>query len=257
MCYKLESFYNKDPLFSSIDATYIIHLKGNGRYENVKQQLKQYAFTKHVHILINKGYKKCHKPNIHSPAKDLIDAYLYCMKDAQKYNNILILEDDFIVNNSFHQHIDPIHTFVESHTHFIYRLGCFPYVMIPYDTHHYRGISGGTHAVIYSKSVCNEMLTYSIDQIDDWDIFLNKLSLNYMYYTPMVYQLLPETENQKHWVDYNFILHFFAGCFIYIIKILQLDKQVEPGYSILYIVAKSWIILLCIFILFKINTHKK
>jgi hypothetical protein len=256
MCYKLETFYNKNPLFTTVDATYIIHLKGNGRYENVKKQLQEYSFTEHVHIVMNEGYKKCHKPNINSPAKDLIDAYLYCIKDAEKYNTILILEDDFIVNKHIYEHIDSINTFVESHTHFIYRIGCYPYVMFPYDINNYRGISGGAHAVVYSKSVRTEIESYTIDQIDDWDVFLNQLSLNYIYYTPLVYQLLPETENQKKWGDYNFILFFFGKLFIYIIKILQLDKQIEPGYSILYTIAKSWIFLLCIYLI-KINSNKK
>jgi hypothetical protein len=241
MCYEIETLHNKKPLLTTVDATYIIHLKGNGRYENVKKQLQQYSFTKKVHIVVNEGYKKGKKPNIHSPAKDLIDAYLYCMKDAQKYNTILILEDDFIVGKEFEQHIDGIHTFVNSHTHFVYRLGCFPFVMVPYDIHQYRGFSGGSHAVIYSKSVRKELLTYTIDQIDDWDVLLNHITLNYIYYTPIVYQLLPETENQKQWADYNFILHFFAGIFINMIQLLHLDTQVEPGYSILYWYCKSMV----------------
>jgi len=39
MCYRFRTFYNKNPMFHMVDATYVIHLKGNGRYENIEEQL--------------------------------------------------------------------------------------------------------------------------------------------------------------------------------------------------------------------------
>ena len=61
MAYYIKSYVNNDTIFPTVDATYIIHLKGNGRYKNIKKQLKQYSLTKNIHIVINKGYKNIKK----------------------------------------------------------------------------------------------------------------------------------------------------------------------------------------------------
>ena len=248
MCYRFKSFQNENALFHTVDATYVIHLKGNGRYENVEEQLKQYPLTKHVHILINKGYKNCDKPGINAPALDLIDAFKFCMNHAKQYNNILILEDDFIIHKDIHQHVNNINNFVEENTDFIYRLGCIPFIMIPYDINNYRGISAGTHAVIYSKSVRDKILDN--EKIKDWDTFLNLHLLNYIYYTPIIYQLIPETENSKRWGEDNIFLKILGIIKFKMYSFLNLDKQVEPGYSIFYLFAKLWYILILLFIFY-------
>ena len=112
MAYYIKSYVTNDTIFPTVDATYIIHLKGNGRYKNIKKQLKQYSLTKNIHIVINKGYKKYKKTNIDSPAKDLIHAYMFCFEHAKQYNNILILEDDFMIDPRLHNHKDNINNFV-------------------------------------------------------------------------------------------------------------------------------------------------
>lgn len=97
-CYTFKKIkYNKGLLDNAVDATYIIHLEGNGRYDDIMNQLESYHPTKEVYIIFNKGYKKCKKDkHITLPAYDLIDAFLQAFKHAknQNYNNILILEDD-------------------------------------------------------------------------------------------------------------------------------------------------------------------
>ena len=266
MCYHLQSIYNKDAMFPTVDATYVIHLKGNGRYNDVKEQLDQYPFTKVVHILSNEGFKKCSKPNIKSSVQDIIDANLYCMKHAkrQQYDNILIIEDDFIVDHQIHKHTDNINNFVKTHEkkEFIYRLGCIPGIMIPYDSNNYRGHSGGSHAVIYSKKMCNTILKIKQEKINDWDEYINIYYVPYIYYTPIVYQLFPETENKSKWGStgnmYTKIIVYFNHIIIYV---LQLDKQIEPGYSIMYIFAKLWwiVFLILLFVLlffYRIQNNK-
>ena len=62
MCYYVKTLYFNDPLFKETDATYILYLEGNGRYSQIEEQLKEYHPTKIVHIIFNKGYKKCDKP---------------------------------------------------------------------------------------------------------------------------------------------------------------------------------------------------
>ena len=85
-----------------------------------------------------------------------------------------------------------------------------------------------------------------------------------MYHIPLVYQLCPETSSQKSWKkDSKNIMDYLynIGVYLYIkyLKLLKLDKMVEPGFSILYFLSKlfyylkvviiviSWSIL-CLFI---------
>ena len=244
MSYYFKTTNYKDVLFPTVDATYVIHLKENGRYKNVKKQLKKYSLTNKVHILVNKGYKKCIKPNIDSPAKDLIDAYMYCFTHAKQYNTIMILEDDFIIDPTINQHTDNINNFVKSHKDFIYRLGCIPAIMIPYDKYNYIGLSGGTHAIMYSLSLRNELLNKKDEIYNcDYDLYLNRLT-NYIYYKPVIYQLFPTTESQENWGKFNIFAKKFAFIIIKMIQLFKLDKQINPGYNFFYFISKfTWILL--------------
>jgi hypothetical protein len=251
MCYYVKTLYFNDPLFKETDATYILYLEGNGRYKQIEEQLKEYHPTKIVHIIFNKGYKKCDKPAINKPPLDLIDAYKYAMNHAKRYNTILILEDDFMFNKIVKEpkHRNNVDKFVSSHkdTKFIYRIGCIPFVQIPYNMHNYIGIGIGSHSVIYSKKVREIILK---DTPNDWDIYLSTNHINYIYYTPLCYQLYPNTENQTYWGKDNIFFYIMAKMIILILKMFKLDKQPEPGYSIFYAFSKIWLWILILLILF-------
>ena len=207
-----------------------------------------YHPTKLVHIVYNKGYKKCNKDNINDSVQDLIDAYLYIMNDAKKYNTILILEDDFIFNKEIKDHTKNIEHFVENNKHFVYRLGCIPFVQIPYNTYTYMGLSCGAHCVLYSKSIRNKILNNK-NSINDWDLYINLLSLNCIYYKPLCYQLFNQTENRNNWGNFNTVVYYLSQYILVgIVKLFGIDKTVEPGYSIIYTISK--IIPLIIFLLF-------
>ena len=224
MCYNLKTIYFNDPLFKWVDATYIIHLEGNGRYNDIEKQLELYHPTKIVHILFNKGYKKCDKNGINNPSIDLVDANKYIIEHAKRYDTILVLEDDFIFDENIKDHTDNIDTFVKNHTYFIYRLGCIPSIQIPYNLNTYIGFSGGSHCILYSKSV-RESIQESMTNLNtnkDWDVYLNFKSLNYIYYKPLCYQLFPETENQKYWGIFNPILYFISKIVIILSKLFTL-----------------------------------
>ena len=55
-CYTFENRNYTNGMFN-VDATYIIHLENNGRYQNIENQLSQIAPSNKVYILRNKGYK--------------------------------------------------------------------------------------------------------------------------------------------------------------------------------------------------------
>jgi hypothetical protein len=260
-CYHFKKLtYTNGLLDDAVDATYIIHLEGNGRYEDILKQLELYQPTKIVYIVFNKGYTKCQKDeNIILPAQDLVDAFLQIFKDAKynNYDNILILEDDFIFSEKI-KNVSTranISTFLNNHKNgdLQYLLGCIPLIQVPctLDCKHYRIVASlATHAVIYTKSNREKIL--QVDQINivDWDKYSNFNNERFLYYEPLCYQLFPETENSKQWGD-NLFLKLFFIIVKGFIPLFKLDTQVEPGYSICYFLSKI-ILFFILFIIYKI-----
>ena len=255
-CYEFEKINtNSGILDKSIDATYIIHLVNNGRLQNIKNQLNNFHITKTTYILHNKGYKKCNKDkNINTSSLDLIDSFITIFKDSinKGYNNILILEDDFMFNNKIKNKYvyEYINNFINKKKmeSFVYFLGAIPYLQTPYDRYsNILLLSTGTHSCIYSK----KFIEYTLNTVNknnqyikDWDIYLNFNSTRYIYYIPLCYQIFYETENSKNWEKY----YLNSG---YLLKKLfifyELNKKVEPGYSFFY--NSSKLLFFCIIIL--------
>lgn len=266
-CYTFKKMkYNTGLLHNAVDATYIIHLEGNGRYDDIMNQLKTYHPTKEVYIVFNKGYKKCQKDeHIKLPAHDLVDAFLQVFKHAknQNYDNILILEDDFIFTEKIKKTStqQDICTFLNEHKNedYQYFLGCLPYLQLPctLDCKHYINIcSVGTHAVIYTKKNREILLNVNQKDIIDWDYYSFTHSRRYVYCEPLCYQLFPDTENSKNWHKDNYILYIISKSVKKFYNILKLNTQIEPGYSIFYIFSKIFaftIIILILVIIYKIS----
>ena len=63
--YSFEKRLNKEGILEkSVDATYIIHLKDNGRLEHIYQQLEEFSPTKIIYIVFNQGFKNCTKKDL-------------------------------------------------------------------------------------------------------------------------------------------------------------------------------------------------
>jgi hypothetical protein len=259
-CYNIKEINNDSGFFDNcVDATYVIHLENNGRLNHINKQLEQFHPTKKVYIAINKGFKNCNKKLIEQVSyQDLTDAFLQCFKHANErnYNNILILEDDFIFNSKIKdsKNINSICKFLNKKKEepFIYYLGCNPIIVHPYfnvydpssSLSHYKSIkSCSTHGIIYSREARNIDLDLSLKH---WDAIIeNGVKNRYLYYKPLCYQTYPDTENKKSWGEKD--SQIIAVAKSNIIKILYLDVQPEPGFSIMYAFSK---LLLTIFILF-------
>ena len=268
-CYNFKKIkYKTGLLDEAVDATYIIHLEGNGRYDDIMNQLKIYHPTKEVYILFNKGYKKCKKSeHIKLPAHDLVDAFLQVFKHAknENYNNILILEDDFIFTEKIKKTStqQDICTFLNERKNedYQYLLGCLPLLQLPctLDSKHFINIGSlGTHAVIYTKKNRERILKVNQKDITDWDWYSFIHSRRYTYHEPLCYQLFHNTENSKNWHKDNYILHIIALLAKKGFNFIKLDTQIEPGYSIFYIVSKLFtftlliLLILILFIVYKI-----
>ena len=251
---------NNSGLDKAIDATYIIHLEGNGRLPNIKKQLRVFKPSRVVYILFNKGFKETDKdlPRRTAP-EDLIDAFLHVFRHAARkgYDNILVLEDDFIFDPKI---MDPricrdISTFLsnkkrEKQTRsdsFIYLLGSIPFIRGPYSGNHNRLLlSCGMHACIYSKFARESVLSIDREKIGDWDVYHNIYNFQnkYTYYQPLCYQLFPCTANSEVWSKYY--CNMGKGVY-FLFKMFGLDNSVEPGYTAFYIFSLLqyyyWIIL--------------
>jgi GR25 family glycosyltransferase involved in LPS biosynthesis len=253
-CYNFEKLnYESGLLDTNVDVTYIIHLENSGRYDNIIKQLEKNKPTKTVYILHNKGFGKCNKMGIKTSYADLTDCYLQIFKHAQQqnYGNILILEDDFVFSEKIKEkeHITNINNFLEkkSADNFIYFLGAIPWFLIPYDSYNYRCIcSSGTHSVIYSKSHRDDFLENFNRKmlVTDWDINYNiNFTSRFIYYTPLCYQICSNTDNSKNPKFQNKYLSFASDVVTYcnyniLFRILGIDKNPEPGYSIFYFYSK-------------------
>jgi hypothetical protein len=259
-CYTFEKFScdKKGNLDEVVDATYILHLKGNGRYEDILKQLSFYKPTTTIYIVFNEGFKNCKKSDfIKLPCDDLIDANYQILKHANKmgYDNVLILEDDFIFSSKIKDpfHVNNVVQFLK-HNHetpMCYLLGCAPIMMMPYNYYHYKPLlSGGAHAVIYNMKMREIILAREQRTIPDWDYLGIWARYKYTYYTPLCYQLFPETENSKSWgQNESAAMHYITQLGPSILRLLNMDKSAEPGYSRLYIFSKILFLFVILFVI--------
>jgi hypothetical protein len=255
-----EMVFEKGLLDDCLDATYIIHLEGNGRLDHINQQLELYHPTKTVFIVFNKGYKKTDKKlSKNTPTYDLIDAFINVFKDAEerKYGNILILEDDFIFSEKIQnaKYTGSISKFIhfrnQKRESFLYVLGCLPWFQIPTTTLFDFStrkvlVRTGTHACIYSKELREKVLAFDQSFISDWDVYTNLYFTNYMFYEPLCYQLFPETENKKYWLYLFGISELLKG----LLKYFEMDKKAEPGFSFFYWFSLLFFVFFVLFLLF-------
>jgi hypothetical protein len=243
-CYSLKEYNFNNSIFNYIEATYIIHLEGNNRLNNIKNQLKIYHPTKKVYILFNIGYKKCNKDKyINSPPLDLIDAFYTIFKDAytKNYQNIIILEDDFIFDSKILdcKNSKNIEDFIryknKINETYVYHLGVIPYIQTYFGEYHNRLLlSAGCHSCIYPKTFIDYIINKENKiKINDWDYYLNKNYNRYKYYIPLCYQTFPETENSKHWGGNNVFYTILCKIIINTYKNIKLNTNVQPGYNIM------------------------
>lgn len=257
LCYTFSEIKSDYGLLDKcVDVTYIIHLENDySRLLNIKNQLQEYVPTKLIYILYNKGFKKCKKNKVTNTSDDLIDSYLSIFRHAKNrnYNNILILEDDFLFNKSIKQKKinNNINLFINNlDNNFIYYLGCVPYIQIPTNFYHNRLIlSGATHACIYSQKA-RDIILKNKNNITDWDIFLNTQNsiTRYTYWKPLCYQLFPQTENSKNEKKIPIVTNLKNSIKIF----LNMDKQTEPGYTFFYNISNIllYILLFAIILLY-------
>lgn len=254
-CYKIKTKYNQEGLFDkSIDATYIIYLEGNTkRLQSIEHQLSNIIPTKTIHILVNKGWKKCVKSKyITNTAKDLVDCNINCFKHAKKnnYNNILILEDDFIFDEISAKDINNIDNFLINNidNKISFYFGTIPFIFLPYSRYINRGILNiYTHSVVFTKKLRDDILKYNYENIYCWDMFQNYFNNNkYYYYKPLCYQIVEITENSKNWPVFSVIKTLWFK----LAYILKADGEPKLLFQFVYFISYIITLLLIIILIY-------
>jgi hypothetical protein len=166
------------------------------------------------------------------------------------------LEDDFFFNPKIKEvkHRENISLFLKQNENkpFIYLLGCVPTLIVPFDRNNYRGtLTGAMHCVIYNKFIRTKIEFINQSTIKDWDglAMTSLFNYKYIYYTPLCYQLFPETENSKNWGDEYGILKIFPIMYFRLNSLLGMDKMPEPGYSVHYFFSKLFFFIILVIII--------
>jgi hypothetical protein len=205
MCYRFELLEFDDCLFKELDATYILHLEGNGRIDHIYEQLKTYHPTKKVYIVYNKGYKNCSKKMfLQTVGNDIVHANITAFEHAEQYKHVLVLEDDFMFSTEVEKHATKVDDFLKQDTLFVYQLGSNPLFAVPVSMYHYRVLGSLGHANIYSslsrkkllEDYNNDKMNYDFGALDNYTY---KVLPIYMYHKPLCYQLFPMTDSRKSW----------------------------------------------------------
>tara|TARA_E500000178_G_scaffold327987_1_gene357563 strand:+ start:612 stop:1478 length:867 start_codon:yes stop_codon:yes gene_type:complete len=268
-CYSYE-IINFEQSSLNVNAVYVLTMENSDRLEELKKQLYIYKPGKRIIIQINRGYKKCakrlcnnSKEYINNPYNDLSHAYLNVFKNAiqNKYQNILILEDDAIFSPEYYNasNLKIVNEFIPklNSNQWVFALGLVPWVSLYYSYGIRRSIlASGTHATIFPISIINNIVQ-NCNSITDMDVYVNTRCVRYFYDYPLVTQTYPETENSKYWCkDFGFFGSAMRNTAIGINRLFGLDKQSEPGTTILYninkILCDMLIPLFIIYILFLI-----
>lgn len=258
-CYRLELInYDKGLLDNIIDAVYVITMENSERIGSVYRQLEKYKLSKNIYIQKNKGYKNCDKKLLKNQTNyDIVDSNynIWLHAKHKNYNNILILEDDFIFDERIlDKHVlNDLDNFINKNDFDIYNLGCFGSIFNPISLFsiflkHIKieVYAAMAHSLIISKNIRNELIDkYENDKekllstafgphMDA--IYIKESSKYYMYYKPLCYQKVEETENMDTWTkSNNKIIKNFLYIRIFFLRLLQLDKKTQPGYDIVYI----------------------
>lgn len=247
-CYRIDTRKYATGLYDeAIDATYILHLEGNGRWPQIEQQLRDIHPTRTLHILMNKGYKRCQKELREQNSKnDLTDAVITIFQDAldRGYEAILLLEDDFIFGPAVSQKesVESVKKFVGRHTgtDYIYQLGSIPLLRISLHDDVAMGIGGTSHANIYSKAAMQRIIdSYRVGELNGHiDMYhmahAAKNGKFYIHGKPLIYQTFPMTENRASWAGGDLFGRIQEVATNWFIWATGMDRHPEPGTSILY-----------------------
>jgi len=233
-CYHYKYLKGDEGIFENlVDAVFILLMENSEREKNVMEQLNKYKLHSNIIIQYNKGFKKCSK-NLKKQQSnfDLLDAnYNIFQKSIEmKYNNILILEDDFIITPNIlnKNYIKSIEILINKDDFNLINLGGIYLISKKYDKNIDNPlILSSAHSVIYNKKYFHDFINnyyYKFSQADNFSIVNNKYVTN----QPLIVQPFPNTENQNAWPKLGKMFHNFGD------KMLDIDWNNSKGKEFFY-----------------------
>jgi hypothetical protein len=156
----------------------------------------------------------------------------------------LYLEDDFQVNGKIDiKDSSEIINFVKQTDPDIYGLGNFAIPKLNYLFRSHQkmvfNMMALAHCVMYNTTYMKKQIAFCNNTntekmaVDIINVYMKDLSV-YRYYKPLVYQIFPPTLNQTDGWSPQIGSVVAAKCFVFFLKLLKLDTQIEPGYTIIY-----------------------
>jgi len=243
-CYRYEIINEtENPILHNVDIAVILVMENSNRFVPDPFLLN---LTKKTVIQYNLGIKMCYKSSkIRTSVQDIVHAYYTAFKYVQKYNNIIIFEEDAIVINKDISVYKKIDTFLENNHFDIFTFGSFS-IFSKYDNDFYKlnNILTQSQAIIYSPNSIKKLIKMCSDSSIynkhiDYE-YIGQLENKFTYKYPLIVQLFPETENQSTW-PCIFITKK-------LIKLFKLDKKPDNWY-LLYFICRNLKLLLIIVML--------
>ena len=192
-----------------VDMVYCMTLIGSERSKTIHRKIKNSRISSTVIIQHNHGYK-CDGKGLKQRVSfnDITHALANVMRHAAErcYENILVLEDDFIVDHSYFNQtdVDRIGEFTKSNPFDLYNLGGLGMMSYPVGLYHRRAIqSTWAHAVIYNKRYFDKYINH-VERLE-YNIPCDNVQMNipsirvYFYWKPIIFQIFERTENRSTW----------------------------------------------------------
>jgi hypothetical protein len=243
-CYRYEIINEtENPILHNVDIAVILLMENSNRFVPDPFLLN---LTKKTVIQYNLGIKMCYKSSkITTSVQDIVHAYYTAFKYVQKYNNVIIFEEDAIVINKDISVYKKIDKFLENNNFDIFTFGSFS-IFSKYDNDFYKlnNILTQSQAIIYSPNSIKKLIKMCSDSsINNKHIdyeYIGQLKNKFTYKYPLIVQLFPETENQTTW----------PGIFITkkLIKLFELDKKPDNWY-LLYFICRNLKLLLIVMLI--------
>lgn len=225
-CYHKEEIQlNSGALDGAVSKAYLLTMVDSKR--PWREKLRDFPLCSSVTVIYNHGFRNCQKQLLTQISYcDLQDAFAYICRDAvaREYDNILVLEDDFVVLDRDQAHYHSVNNFLLSRSFDVYNLGPSTVfsTLPPIFSHNRCLFFRTTHAVIYSRRYLQWYLDHGLRKAEHLDETFNNLStVKFAYYKPLIGQTFPMTENRLNW----------KNCFLFFtdwwITIWRLDTSCE------------------------------
>lgn len=216
-CYYYKYIKQENGIFeNTVDAVFVLLMENSKREDSVKNQLSKYNLHSNIIIQYNKGFKSCKKKLIEYKSNyDLLDAYIQVFNYSNKnnYENILVLEDDFIVTKNIYKkdYISAISNFIKNNDYNVFSLGTHCFLKKKKINNYINKcfIYPSAHANIYNKQyfkIFKDLVDKKILRHADQYINVNKL---YMVNIPIIIQPYETTENKQNWDIIGLYSHLF------------------------------------------------